>query len=53
MTELVEKSYLFQSEVSVEKVSVCNVIENLTEHDIYCLPCSYNNGVINMLPLQV
>ena len=27
------------SKVSVERISVCNVIEKLTEHGIHCLPC--------------
>ena len=40
---------LRKSEVSVERISVCNIIENLADHDIHCLPCSYNNDVINML----
>ena len=30
---------LRKSEVSVEKISVCRVTENLTKHGIYCLPC--------------
>ena len=38
-----------KSEVSVERISFCNIIENLAEHDIHCLPCSYNNDVINTL----
>ena len=32
--------FLRKSEVSVEKISVCNAIENLAEHGIHCLPCS-------------
>ena len=40
---------LRKSEVSVERLSVCNVTENLVEHGIYCLPCSYINDIINML----
>ena len=39
---------LRKSEVSVEKKSVCNVIENLVEHGIHCLPCSYINDVKNV-----
>ena len=39
---------LRKSEVSVERISVCNVIENLVEYGISCLPCSYTNGVIDM-----
>ena len=42
-----------KSEVSLEIISVCNVIENLAEHGIHCLPCSYNNDVIDMSPLYV
>ena len=38
------KKYLFKkSEVSVQTVLVCNVIDNLAEHGIHCLPCSYTN----------
>ena len=39
---------LRKSECSVEKNSVCIVIENLAGHGIHCLPCSYTNDVINM-----
>ena len=38
------------SEVTVERISVCNVIEKLIEHGIHCLPCSYTNDVIYLLP---
>ena len=44
---------LRKHKVSVKRISVCNVIENLTEHGIHCLPSSYNNDVINMLSKQV
>ena len=37
-------------EVSVERISVCNVIKNLAEHGIHYLPCSYTNGVKKILP---
>ena len=42
---------LSKSEVSVERISVCDVTKNLIEHGIHCLPCSYTctNGIINML----
>ena len=39
-----------KSDVTVERLSVCNVIEKLMEHDIHCVPCSYTNGVIDLLP---
>ena len=39
---------LRKSEVPVERISVCNLIENGVEHGIHCLPCSYTNEVINM-----
>ena len=29
-----------KSEVSVKRISVGNVIQNLMTHDIHCLPCS-------------
>ena len=37
---------LRKPEVSVRRNSVCNVIENLAEHGIHCLPCSYLSNVI-------
>ena len=37
--------YLRKSEVTVETISVCNVIEKLMEHGIHCLPCSYSNDI--------
>ena len=40
---------LRKSEATVERISVCNVIENLAEHGIHCLPCSYSNNVIDLL----
>ena len=40
--------YLRKSEVSVEIISVCNVIENSAQHGMHCLPCSYITDVINM-----
>ena len=36
-------------EVLVERISVCNAIENLAEHGMHCLPCFYINNIINML----
>ena len=43
---LKENISLRKSEVYVERISVCNVIENLAEHGIHCLPSSYTNGII-------
>ena len=40
---------LRKSEVSVERISVCNGIENFVKHGIQCLPCSYTDDVMNML----
>ena len=37
-----------KSEVSVERISVCNVIENLAKHGRHCLPCSYTNDIIEL-----
>ena len=34
--------------MSVERISVSKVIENLVEHGIDCLPCSYINDDISM-----
>ena len=35
-----------KSEVFVERVSVRNVIENLAEHGIHCLPCSSTYNIM-------
>ena len=40
--------YLRKSEVSVERISVGNVIEKMMAHSIRCLPCSCTNGVIDL-----
>ena len=37
---------LRKSEVAVEMISVCNVIEKLRGHVTHCLPCSYTYDVI-------
>ena len=36
---------LRKSEVSVERISVCNIIENLAEYGIHCLPYSFTNDI--------
>ena len=41
---------LRKSEVTVERISLCNVIEKLMERDIHCLVCSYTNDVIDLIP---
>ena len=47
------ENYLFQkSEVSVERISVCNAIKKLVEHGLLCLPYSDANDVIDLLPQQ-
>ena len=53
LNDLRKNICLRKSEVSVERISVCNFIENLEEHGIHCLPCSYTNDVINILPKQL
>ena len=50
LNDLREIICLRKSEISVERISVCNDIENLAEHGLQCLPCSYTNDVINLLP---
>ena len=40
--------YLRKSEVSVERISVCNDSEKLAEHNIHCLLCSGTIEVINV-----
>ena len=37
---------LRKSEGSVKRFSVCDVIENLSERGMRCLPCSYTNDLI-------
>ena len=39
-----------KSEVTVERISFCNVSEKLMEQGNHCLPCSYTNDVIDLLP---
>ena len=41
--------HLRKSEVTVERVSVCIVIEKLMEHGRQCLLCSYANDVMDLL----
>ena len=41
---------LRKTEVSVERNSVYKVDENLAEHDIHSLPCSYATDVMSLLP---
>ena len=41
---------LRNSEVTGERISVCNVIEKLMECGIHCLPCCCTNDVIDILP---
>ena len=50
-----EKFCLRKTLVSVERISVYKVNENLVEHAkfsmiLYCLPCFYSNDVIDLLP---
>ena len=55
-TELIDLSRIIclrKSEVSVERISVCIVIEKLMEHGIHCLPCSYTNDIIDLLRKQL
>ena len=39
---------LRKSEVTVERISVCNVTEKMMEHGIQCLPCSCTTDVIDV-----
>ena len=41
---------LRKSEITVERISVCNVIEKLMENGIHCLPCSHTNEVVDLYP---
>ena len=45
LIELRKNISLGKTEVSVERISVCYVIEKLMEHGIHCLPCSCTNDV--------
>ena len=40
---------LRKSENSVERISVCSVLENLAERGVHCLPCFCTNDVIDLL----
>ena len=53
LNDLRKNICLRKSEVSVERISVCNVVEILEEHGIHCLPGSYTSDVIYMLPKQL
>lgn len=46
---LLEKS---QSEVYIEGIFICNVIEKIAEHGIHCFPCSDTKDVIDLLQYQ-
>ena len=35
-----------KSEISVERFSVCNVIEKLVEHGMLCMPCSKTKDIM-------
>ena len=49
MTRKLKKNICVRkSEVSMKRISGFNVIENLMEHGIHCLPSSYTNDVINV-----
>ena len=48
LNDLRKSSCMRKSEVSVERISVRNAIENLAEHGIHCLPCFYTNDIINV-----
>ena len=37
------------SEGTVERISVCNIIEKLMERGIHCLPCYYTNDVTDLV----
>ena len=41
---------LRKSEITVERISVCNVTEKSMEHGMHCLPRSCTNDVIDSLP---
>ena len=44
---------LKESKVYVEGISVCKVIEKLVGHGQHCLPCSYTNDIMDLLPQQL
>ena len=49
LNDLRKNICLRKSDVSVERISVGNVTENLAGHGILCVPCSYTNDVIDVL----
>ena len=53
LTDLRKTICFGKSEASDERMSLCNVIENVAERGINYLPCSYTNDVIDMLALQL
>ena len=55
-TELIDLRIIIclrKFEVSVERISVCNVIEKLMEHGIHCLPCFYTRDIISLFRKQL
>ena len=48
LNDLIKIICVRDSEVNVERISVCNVIINLAEHGIHCLPYYYTNDGINV-----
>ena len=44
LNDLREDSCFRISDLSVERISVCNGIKKLAEHDIHCLPYSDSNA---------
>ena len=49
-TDLYDLICLRKSEIAIESVSVCNVIETFAEQSIHSMPCFYTNVVIDLLP---
>ena len=44
-----EKNICLKKKFSFYKtILVCNVVENLARHGIYCLPCFYTNEIIDV-----
>ena len=50
LNDLRKISYLRKSEVIVERILVCNVIEKLMAHDMHSLPWFYLDNVLDLLP---
>ena len=50
LNDLRKNICLRNSEVCVERISDCYVIEKFAEHGMHCVPCSNTSDGIELLP---